>query len=76
MLESDLKLYGMTLRKQGKSKKNIKINLVIYQIKPVIGSLAKKNIIKYIKKDNWITEYKNTIFLKKSFQNLQILNTV
>ena len=49
---------------------------MIYQIKPVIGSLAKKNIIKYIKKDNWITEYKNTILFEKNLQNLQILNTV
>ena len=40
---------------------------MIYQIKPVIGSLAKKNIIKYIKKDNWITEYKNTILFEKKF---------
>ncbi len=40
---------------------------MIYQIKPVIGSLAKKNIIKYIKSDNWITEYKNTILFEKKF---------
>ena len=29
--------------------------------------MAKKNIIKYIKKDNWITEYKNTILFEKKF---------
>ena len=40
---------------------------MIYQIKPVIGKLAKKNIIKYIKNDNWITEFKHTSIFEKKF---------
>ncbi len=40
---------------------------MIYQIKPVIGNLAKKNIIKYIRGDNWITEYKKTHLFEKKF---------
>ena len=40
---------------------------MIYQIKPVIGKLAKKNIIKYIKNDNWITEFKYTSIFEKKF---------
>jgi len=40
---------------------------VIYQIKPVIGKLAKKNIIQYIKGDNWITEFKRTTEFENKF---------
>ncbi len=40
---------------------------MIYQIKPVIGSLAKKNISKYLNEDNWITEYKKTSLFEKKF---------
>tara|TARA_B100001093_G_C26834433_1_gene1017671 strand:+ start:884 stop:1957 length:1074 start_codon:yes stop_codon:yes gene_type:complete len=40
---------------------------VIYQIKPVIGNSAKKNIIKYIKGNNWLTEYKKTAEFEKKF---------
>ena len=40
---------------------------MIYQIKPVIGNLAKKNIIKYLSKDNWLTEYKQTTLFEKEF---------
>ena len=40
---------------------------MIYQIKPVIGNLAKKNIIKYLSKDNWLTEYKQTTLFEKRF---------
>lgn len=42
---------------------------MIYQIKPVIGKKAKQSIIKYIKKDNWITEYKITKLFEKKFSN-------
>ena len=45
---------------------------MIYQIKPVIGNLAKKNIIKYLSKDNWLTEYKQTTLFEKDLQNLLI----
>ena len=40
---------------------------MIYQIKPVIGNHTKENIIKYIKNDNWITEYKVTNLFEKKF---------
>ena len=40
---------------------------MIYQIKPVIGKNAKKNLINYINKDNWLTEYKNTRDFEKKF---------
>ena len=40
---------------------------MIYQIKPVIGSNVKKNLINYIKKDNWLTEYKITERFEKAF---------
>ena len=40
---------------------------MIYQIKPVIGNKTKKSIIKYIKKDNWITEHKVTEKFEKKF---------
>ena len=40
MLLNDLKLYGMSLEEAKKMQKNFK--KVIYQIKPVIGNLAKK----------------------------------
>jgi len=40
---------------------------VIYQIKPVIGNKAKKNLINYVKKDNWITEHKVTENFEKKF---------
>ena len=40
---------------------------MIYQIKPVIGNLAKRNIIKYLKDDNWITEFKKTTLFEKKF---------
>ena len=40
---------------------------MIYQIKPVIGKQAKRNIVKYIKSDNWITEYKNTSLFENKF---------
>ena len=40
---------------------------MIYQIKPVIGNSAKKNIIKYIKGNNWLTEYKKTAEFEKKF---------
>tara|TARA_B100000029_G_scaffold513071_2_gene611488 strand:- start:76 stop:1143 length:1068 start_codon:yes stop_codon:yes gene_type:complete len=40
---------------------------VIYQIKPVIGTSAKSELIKYIKGDNWITEYKKTEEFEKKF---------
>ena len=40
---------------------------MIYQIKPVIGNLAKKNIIKYLNEKNWITEYKKTSLFEKKF---------
>ena len=40
---------------------------MIYQIKPVIGSKAKSELIKYIKGDNWITEYKKTEEFEKKF---------
>ena len=40
---------------------------MIYQIKPVIGNSAKKNIIKYIKGNNWLTEYKKTLEFEKKF---------
>ena len=40
---------------------------MIYQIKPVIGSRAKKSLINYIKKDNWITEHKITEAFEKKF---------
>lgn len=40
---------------------------MIYQIRPVIGNKAKKKLIQYIKKDNWITEHKVTYDFEKSF---------
>ena len=40
---------------------------MIYQIKPVIGNLAKKNIVKYIKGNNWLTEYQRTTDFEKKF---------
>ena len=40
---------------------------MIYQIKPVIGDKVKKNVIDYIKKDNWITEHKITEKFEKKF---------
>jgi len=40
---------------------------VIYQIKPVIGNKAKKSLINYVKRDNWITEYKVTENFEKKF---------
>ena len=40
---------------------------MIYQIKPVIGKSEKKNLIKYIKQDNWITEHKITEKFEKMF---------
>ena len=40
---------------------------MIYQIKPVIGSKAKKNLINYVKGDNWITEHKVTENFEKKF---------
>ena len=43
---------------------------MIYQIKPVIGKKAKKRIIDYISKDNWITEFKETSLFEKKFANL------
>ncbi len=50
-------------------KKYQKNKIVIYQIKPVIGRNSKKNIIEYIKGDNWITEYKQTHLFEKKFSN-------
>lgn len=43
---------------------------MIYQIKPVIGKRAKKRIIDYISKDNWITEFNQTSLFEKKFANL------
>jgi len=40
---------------------------VIYQIKPVIGTKEKNNLIKYIRKDNWITEHTVTDKFEKDF---------
>ena len=40
---------------------------MIYQIKPVIGNKVKQSVINYIKKDNWITEYKITEKFEKKF---------
>ena len=40
---------------------------MIYQIKPVIGENTKKKLIKYLKKDNWLTEYKYTHQFEKKF---------
>ncbi len=40
---------------------------MIYQIKPVIGNNAKKNLINYIKKDHWLTEYKITERFENTF---------
>jgi perosamine synthetase len=40
---------------------------VIYQIKPIIGRNSKNNLIKYIKKDNWLTEHKYTRKFEKKF---------
>ena len=40
---------------------------MIYQIKPVIGKKSKKKLIEYIKKDNWITEYKITKKFEEEF---------
>ena len=40
---------------------------MIYQIRPVIGDKAKRKLIEYIKKDNWITEHKVTSDFEKSF---------
>ncbi len=40
---------------------------MIYQIKPVIGNKAKKSLINYVKRDNWITEYKVTENFEKKF---------
>jgi len=48
-------------------KKLVKNKVVIYQIKPVIGNKVKKNVIDYIKKDNWITEHKITEKFEKKF---------
>ena len=45
---------------------------MIYQIKPVIGVTSKKKLIDYIKKNNWLTEYKYTTEFEKNLQNLQI----
>lgn len=48
-------------------KKYPKNKLVIYQIKPVLGKKTKQRLINYIKKDNWITEYKITEKFEKEF---------
>ena len=40
---------------------------MIYQIKPVIGASAKQKLIQYLKKDNWLTEYKYTLEFEKRF---------
>ena len=40
---------------------------MIYQIKPVIGNKAKKSLINYVKRDNWITEHKVTKNFEKKF---------
>ena len=40
---------------------------MIYQIKPVLGNKVKKNLIKYIKKNHWLTEYKITENFEKKF---------
>ena len=40
---------------------------MIYQIKPVIGNKAKKSLINYVKRDNWITEHKVTENFEKKF---------
>lgn len=40
---------------------------MIYQIKPVIGITSKKKLIDYIKKNNWLTEYKYTTEFEKKF---------
>ena len=40
---------------------------MIYQIKPVFKKKEKQDLIKYIKKDNWITEHKITEKFEKSF---------
>ena len=40
---------------------------MIYQIKPVIGVTSKKKLIDYIKKNNWLTEYKYTTEFEKKF---------
>jgi len=40
---------------------------VIHQIKPFIDKKTKKDLIKYINQDNWITEYKVTQFFEKYF---------
>ena len=40
---------------------------MIYQIKPVIGENTKKKLIEYIKKNNWLTEYKYTTEFEKKF---------
>ena len=49
---------------------------MIYQIKPVIGKNAKKNLINYINKDNWLTEYKNTNIFEKNLHILLIQKVV
>ena len=40
---------------------------MIYQIKPVIGNKAKKSLINYVKRDNWITEHNVTENFEKKF---------
>ena len=40
---------------------------MIHQIRPLIGIKAKKKLIEYIKKDNWITEHKVTEAFEKKF---------
>ena len=40
---------------------------MIYQIKPEIGVTSKKKLIDYIKKNNWLTEYKYTTEFEKKF---------
>ena len=42
---------------------------MIYQIKPIIGNISKDNLIKYIKEDNWLTEYKFTKKFEKKFSS-------
>ena len=40
---------------------------MIYQIKPSVGEKTKNKLIDYIKKDNWITEFKITDNFEKKF---------
>ena len=49
---------------------------MIYQIKPVIGNKAKKSLINYVKRDNWITEHKVTENFEKKFSKFTIQNIV